>query len=111
MKRVNSKFIMMTGGVLLASLLAGCESAEDVRRKSCSSAILDMNRATMGDEKIDIKAAEEIIFANKCVYNDVLPEEKKAWDEELIKNPIPRNPLKQDGVDWSKPWHDKKHEW
>lgn len=111
MKQINAKFILMTGVVLLASLLAGCDSAEEVRRKQCSPAILDMNRATMGDEKIDIKAAEQIILANKCTYNDVLPEEKKAWDEELRKNPIQRKPLKQNGMDWSKPWHDKKHEW
>lgn len=111
MKRVNSKFIMMTGGVLLASLLAGCDSAEEVRRKTCAPAILDMNRATMGDDKIDMKAALEIIDANKCSYSDVLPEEKKAWDEELRKNPIQRKTLKQNGVDWSKPSNDKKHEW
>lgn len=111
MKRVNSKFIMMTGGVLLASLLAGCDSAEEVRRKTCAPAILDMNRATMGDDKIDMKAALEIIDANKCSYSDVLPEEKKAWDEELRKNPIQRKTLKQNGVDWSKQSNDKKHEW
>lgn len=111
MQQVNAKFILMTGVVLVASLLAGCDSAEDVRRKTCSPAILDMNRAIMGDEKIDVKAAEKIIFANKCVYKDVLPEERKAWDEELRKNPIQRKPLKQDGVDWSKPSNDKKHEW
>lgn len=111
MQQVNTKFILMTGVVLLASLLAGCDSAEDVRRKTCAPAILDMNRATMGDEKINMKAALEIIDANKCAYSDVLPEEKKAWDEELKRNPIQRKPLKQDGIDWSKPSHDKKHEW
>ena len=113
MQQVNVKLAVMLGAVLATSLLVGCNNAEDVRRKTCAQAVLDMNQATRGwgDDRIDRVAVRKIIDANGCTYKDVLPEEERARAEELRKNPIPERQLKQNGMDWSKPWHDKKKEW
>ncbi len=113
MQQVTVKLGVIIGSVLAVSLLAGCDNAEEKRRKICSPVVLDINQARKGDDRIDFDAALKTAKAHGCSYKDVLPEEKKARAEELKKNPIPvkKTDIKQDEVDWSKPRNDKKHEW
>lgn len=103
MKKVT--FGVVVGAVLAASLLTGCDSSAEKRRKICVPAILDANQAFRGDDRIDMKAVRKVIDANACTYQDIRPEDEQERAEELRKNPIPikRKELKQDGVDWSKP--------
>lgn len=113
MQQVKVKLGVIVVSIVAASLLVGCDSAEEKRRKICSPVVLDINQARKGDDRIDFDAALKTAKAHGCSYKDVLPEEEKERADELIKNPIPvkKKELKQDGVDWSKPWHEKKHEW